>query len=75
MGGFLAAVEAVRALAQRAPSVSLGSICRHVSEIGAVSGKAACTDLCGGRRVTTVPTATRADIRAGAYRRSRDLFF
>ena len=29
-------------------------------------GKAACTDLCGGRRVTAVPTATRAGTPAGA---------
>jgi hypothetical protein len=26
-------------------------------EVGAVCGKAACTDLCGGREVTRVPTA------------------
>ena len=66
MGGFLAVVDPVRALAQCAPSVSLGSICRHLSEIGAVCGKAACTDLCGGRRVTAVPTATRVGTPADA---------
>ena len=31
--------------------------CRHTPEVGAVCGKAACTDLCGGREVTRVPTA------------------
>ena len=66
MGGFLAVVDPVRPLAQCAPSVSLGSICRHLSEIGAVCGKAACTDLCGGRRVTAVPTATRVGTPADA---------
>ena len=30
---------------------------RHTLEVGAVCGKAACTDLCGGREVTRVPTA------------------
>src|SRR5262245_35320499 len=32
-------------------------------EVGAVCGKAACTDLCGGGEVTRVPTATM-----GTYR-------
>src|SRR3989454_5074277 len=31
---------------------------RHAPEVGAVCGKAARTDLCGGRGVTRVPTAT-----------------
>src|SRR5713226_1166100 len=30
---------------------------RQSPEVGAVCGKAACTDLCGGREVTRVPTA------------------
>src|SRR2546426_2050265 len=30
-------------------------------EAGAVCGKAACTDLCGGRSVMSVPTATHLD--------------
>jgi hypothetical protein len=30
---------------------------RHTPEVGAVCGKAARTDLCGGREVTRVPTA------------------
>ena len=55
---FLPIVAAVRALAQCAPSVSYGAICGHLSEIGAVCGKAARTDLRGGRRATAVPTAT-----------------
>ena len=33
------------------------SICRHIPKVGAVCGKAARTDLCGGREVTRVPTA------------------
>src|SRR5579863_7092390 len=33
------------------------SSCRHTPEVGAVCGKAARTDLCGGREVTRVPTA------------------
>src|SRR5437870_6232504 len=32
-------------------------------EAGAVCGKAACTDLCGGRSVMSVPTATDREIR------------
>src|SRR5215210_7332306 len=31
-----------------------------IPEVGAVCGKAACTDLCGGRSVMSVPTATKA---------------
>src|SRR5262245_55844074 len=33
---------------------------RHTPEVGAVCGKAARTDLCGGREVTRVPTAKSA---------------
>src|SRR4029077_11535931 len=36
---------------------SLGS---HSPEVGAVCGKVACTVLCGGRSVMSVPTATAA---------------
>ena len=32
---------------------------RHIPEAGAVCGNSARTDLCGGRGVTSVPTATR----------------
>ena len=39
-------------------------------EAGAVCGKAACTDLCGGRSVMSVPTATTLDV-ACAGSRSR----
>jgi hypothetical protein len=35
-------------------------------EVGAVCGKAACTDLCGGRSAMSVPTATKAPGKAGA---------
>src|SRR6516225_4992847 len=34
------------------------AICRHSPEVGAVCGKAARTDLCGGRGAISVPTAT-----------------
>ena len=34
-------------------------VCRYAPEVGAVCGKAARTDLCGGRSVMSVPTATR----------------
>src|SRR5688500_4110666 len=34
---------------------------RPSPEVGAVCGKAARTDLCGGREVTRVPTATKAE--------------
>ena len=33
--------------------------CRHIPEVGAVCGKAARTDLGGGREVTRVPTAKK----------------
>ena len=33
---------------------------RHIPEAGAVCGNSARTDLCGGRGVTSVPTATAA---------------
>jgi hypothetical protein len=33
-----------------------------IPEVGAVCGKAACTDLCGGREVTRVPTAKPPDL-------------
>ena len=36
-----------------------GNYCRHIPEVGAVCGKAARTDLGGGREETRVPTATR----------------
>ena len=39
------------------------AICRHSPEVGAVCGKAARTDLCGGRGVILVPTATVSSIR------------
>jgi hypothetical protein len=39
--------------------VHTARIRRHTPEVGAVCGKAARTDLCGGREVTRVPTANR----------------
>jgi len=49
---------------QRRTSVSqalerIRQVCRHTPEVGAVCGKAARTDLCGGREATRVPTANR----------------
>src|SRR5215467_1853146 len=41
------------------PSLAERSLCRYTPEVGAVCGKAARSDLCGGREVTRVPTATR----------------
>jgi hypothetical protein len=35
-----------------------GTASRHIPEAGAVCGSSARTDLCGGRQVTAVPTAT-----------------
>src|SRR5262245_28577771 len=40
--------------------VHTASIRRHTPEVGAVCGKAARTDLCGGCEVTRVPTAKHA---------------
>ena len=34
------------------------AVCRHTPKVGAVCGKAARTDLCGGRGEISVPTAT-----------------
>src|SRR6476660_402872 len=39
-----------------------GSVLPSRPEVGAVCGKAARTDLCGGREVTRVPTATAAGV-------------
>ena len=36
---------------------------RHIPEAGAVCGNSARTDLCGGRGVTSVPTATQVPAR------------
>src|SRR3977135_1760235 len=36
------------------------AICRLIPEVGAVCGKAACTDMCGGPPAMGVPTATAA---------------
>ena len=38
--------------------LAYGSVVSSIPEVGAVCGKAARTDLCGGREVTRVPTAT-----------------
>src|SRR4051812_9687664 len=40
-------------------SVSERALRRQISEVGAVCSNPARTDLCGGRRVTGVPTATK----------------
>src|SRR6266496_962365 len=38
--------------------------CRYTPEVGAVCGKAARTDLCGGHEVTRVPTANDSNVSA-----------
>jgi hypothetical protein len=63
--------EAGRRLAPAAaypPSMAEPAVRRQTPEVGAVCGKAARTDLCGGRGVTRVPTATAGGMRE---RRSR----
>src|ERR1700746_2275384 len=45
------------------PSLAERSLCRYTPEVGAVCGKVARPDLCGGREVTRVPTATSATAR------------
>ena len=47
------------------PPLARTAICRHSPEVGAVCGKAARTDLCGGRGAISVPTATVAAIALG----------
>jgi len=42
-------------------SLAERSLCRYTPEVGAVCAKAARTDLCGGREVTRVPTATQLE--------------
>src|ERR1041385_1712285 len=44
---------------------------RYTPEVGAVCGKAASTDLCGGREATRVPTATGHGRRCSAPCQSR----
>ena len=46
--------------------------CRHTPEVGAVCGKAARTDLCGGRSAMTVPTASKLLLRCVRTRFGRD---
>src|SRR5712692_8444347 len=51
------------------PSLAQPALRRHTPEVGAVCGKAARTDLCGGRGVISVPTATAA--KSGAAQSTR----
>src|SRR5262252_4153131 len=53
-GGLLASQTA------HPPSLAQPALRRHPPEVGAVCGKAARTDLCGGRGGISVPTATEA---------------
>src|SRR4051794_32407435 len=50
------------------PSLALSAIRRPIPEVGAVCGKAALTDLCGGCEVTRIPTATKRHPGARALR-------
>ena len=54
----LYALEGLRVRKDPSP-VAAPSICRQAPEVGAVCVNCACTDLCGGRPVTVVPTANR----------------
>jgi hypothetical protein len=45
----------------REAGISLSTLRRHSSEAGAQCGNSARWDLCGGRSVMVVPTATRGD--------------
>src|SRR5713226_8709737 len=38
-------------------SLAVSTLCRHTPKVGAVCGKSARTDLCGGRSAMSVPTA------------------
>ena len=37
-------------------------LCRHIPEVGAVCGKAACTDLCGGRAMKLASLPRKLDL-------------
>jgi retron-type reverse transcriptase len=56
-GGLLASQTA------HPPSLAQPALRRHAPEVGAVCGKAARMDLCGGRGVISVPTATVSETR------------
>ena len=62
MDRLRAVADRVSAVAQCRASLSFEAVSRQISKTGAVCGSAASTDLCGGRRVTVVPTATRVAI-------------
>ena len=47
-------------------SVAADALCRHTPKVGAACGNSARAVLCGGRSVTTVPTANRAEPAAGS---------
>src|SRR5208283_717490 len=47
---------------QNPPPPSQLALRRHPSKVGAVCSNTARTDLCGGRRVTGVPTATKSTL-------------
>ena len=46
-------------------SVAADALCRHTPKVGAACGNSARAVLCGGRSVTTVPTANRPETAAG----------
>jgi transposase len=48
---------------------------RHIPEVGPVCGNSARTDLCGGRGVTSVPTATSSVTEVGCLAHARRKFF
>ena len=55
-----------------APSNSTRAVRRHSSKVGAPCGQFARGDLCGGCRVTGIPTATHAGMRPERRLRGRD---
>ena len=52
------ALERIRQVACRDNTLIPNSVCASPPEVGAQCGSSARWDLCGGRRVTGVPTAT-----------------
>jgi hypothetical protein len=56
----------VRAIRGRVRPRANGTASQSIPEVGAVCGKAARTDLCGGREVTRVPIATGRNDKSGA---------
>ena len=61
-----AAIEVITSVERRRRWSVYGNLCRHTPEAGAVCGKAARTDLGGGRAVKRASLPLRAPGKAGA---------